>query len=106
MTLEVVLTETARKQMESAADWYAKQNPAVAATWFNGLIQRLIALDENPEQYAVARETEFLPVELRQMLYGSGKRISHRILFVIRERQVVVYQIRHVSMRDVNTDDL
>jgi len=40
------------------------------------------------------------------MVYGSGKRISHRILFVIRERQVVVYQIRHVSMRDVNTDDL
>jgi len=58
------------------------------------------------EQYSVARETEFLPVELRQMLYGSSKRSSHRILFVIRERQVVVYEIRHVSMRDVNTDDL
>jgi plasmid stabilization system protein ParE len=48
MTLEVVLTETARRPLESAADWYAKQNPAVAATWFNGLIQRLNALAENP----------------------------------------------------------
>jgi plasmid stabilization system protein ParE len=49
MTLEVVLTETARRPLESAADWYAKQNPAVAATWFNGLIQRLNLLSENPE---------------------------------------------------------
>ncbi len=106
MTRDVVLTETAQQQMNAAADWYAEQNPSVAAKWFNGLIHRLNALAENPEQYSVGRESEFLPVELRQMLYGSGKRITHRILFVIREQRIVVYQIRHVSMQDITTDDL
>lgn len=106
MTREVFLTETARKQMEAAADWYAEQNAAVAARWFKGIVQRLNDLAQNPEQYSVARESEFLPVELRQMLYGSGRRISHRILFVIRERRIVVYQIRHVSMQELTADEL
>ena len=106
MTREVVLTETAQQQMNVAADWYAEQNPTIAAKWFNGLTHCLKALGDNPEQYSVARESELLPVELRQLLYGSGKRITHRILFVIREQRIVVYQIRHVSMQDITAEDL
>lgn len=40
------------------------------------------------------------------MLYGSGKRITHRVLFVIREQRIVVYQIRHVAMQDLTAEDL
>ncbi len=106
MKREVVLTATAQQQMNAAADWYAEENPAIAANWFNGLIARLNSLSDSPDQYAVSRESEYLPVELRQMLYGSGKRITHRILFVIREKKIVVYQIRHVAMRDITAEDL
>ena len=106
MKREVFLTKTAKQQMNAAADWYAEHNPSVAATWFNGLLARVNSLDDNPLQYALARESQFLPVELRQMLYGSGKRTTHRILFVIREQTIVIYQIRHVGMRDVTADDL
>ena len=106
MKREVVLTATAQQQMNAAADWYAEENPNIAANWFDGLIARLNSLSDNPEQHAVARESEFLPVELRQMLYGSGKRITHRVLFVIREQRIVVYQIRHVAMQDLTAEDL
>ena len=106
MKREVLLTKTAELQMNAAADWYAEQNPSVAATWFNGLLASVNSLNINPLQYALARESAFLPVELRQMLYGSGKRTTHRILFVIREQTIVIYQIRHVAMRDVTADDL
>ena len=106
MKREVVLTATAQQQMDAAADWYAEENLNIAANWFNGLIARLNLLSDNPEQYAVARECEFLPIELRQMLYGSGKRITHRILFVIRKQKIVVYQIRHVAMQDITAEDL
>ncbi len=106
MKREVLLTKTAEVQMNAAADWYAEQNPTVASTWFNGLLASVNSLDDNPLHYALARESEFLPVELRQMLYGSGKKTTHRILFVIREQTIVIYQIRHVAMRDVTADDL
>jgi len=92
--------------MNAAADWYATQNSSVAAAWFNSLINRLDGLADTAEQYPVARESNFLPVELREMLYGSGKRVTHRILFVIRGPRIVVYQIRHVSMQDITADDL
>lgn len=42
MTREVVLTATAQRQMNAAADWYAEQNLSVAAKWLNGLIQELL----------------------------------------------------------------
>jgi len=32
-------------------------------------------------------------------------RITHRILFVIREQQIVVYQVRHISMQDIATTE-
>ena len=32
MKREVLLTKTAELQMNAAADWYAEQNPSVAAT--------------------------------------------------------------------------
>ena len=105
MKRDVLLTETAHQQMNAAADWYAERNSPVAATWFNGLVAGLNSLAENPEQHSLARESEFLPFELRQFLYGSGKRTTHRVLFVIREKCIVVYQIRHVAMRDLTVDD-
>jgi hypothetical protein len=40
------------------------------------------------------------------MLYGSGKRITHRMLFVIREQRIVVNQIRHVAMGNLTAEDL
>ena len=106
MKREVVLTATAQQQMNAAADWYAEENLNIAVNWFNGLIARLNLLSDNAEQYDVARESEYLPIELRQMLYGSGKRITHRILFIIREQKIVVYQIRHVAMQDITVEDL
>lgn len=105
MRREVLLTKTAQEQMNAAADWYAERDPTVAATWFNGLITGLNSLAENPQQHSLARESEFLPFELRQFLYGSGKRTTHRVLFVIREECIVVYQIRHVAMSDLTVDD-
>jgi hypothetical protein len=40
------------------------------------------------------------PIELRQLNYGSGRKITHRIIFAIRPTRVVVYAVRHVAQRD------
>ena len=101
MTTEVYLTATAEQQMHAAAEWYAKENPDFAANWFNGLLSVIEGIAENPEQFPQARENEQLPVQARQMLYGPGKRKTHRVLFVVRETRIVVHQIRHVAQQDV-----
>lgn len=101
MIREVFLTETAEAQMASATEWYAQEHPDLAAKWFNGLIRAIDSVAKNPEQFALARESEKFPVQIRQMPYGSGKRTTHRILFVIRETRIVIHQVRHVAQSDI-----
>ena len=100
MKPELYLTQTAEEQLQTAADWYASNDPQVASDWFHGLIAAMDSIAENPLQFPVARESEHLTVELRQMLYGLGKRKTHRVLFVIRSSTIVVHQIRHVAQDD------
>ena len=44
---------------------------------------------------------------VRELLYGLGKRNSHRILYTIRSDTVVyLLAIRHVSQNDLTFEDL
>ena len=106
MKREVLLTATAEQQMHDAAEWYALKDADTAGEWFNGLTAAMESLAENPLQFPLAPENQHLPVKFRQMLYGLGKRKTHRILFVVRQSAVVVHQIRHTARRDVSVDDM
>lgn len=100
MNLPVVLTRTAEQQLWSATDWYAARDPELGERWFRGIHEAIKSLAENPERFGLAHENDDLPVGLREMLYGVGRRKSHRVLFIIRDDRIVVHQVRHVSQRD------
>ena len=101
MSVEIFLTATAEQQMHDAAEWYAKESPEIAANWFNGLLDSLASISLSPESFPLARESDELPVQFREMLYGLGKRKTHRVLFVARSDRIVVHQIRHVAQRAI-----
>lgn len=104
MNHTVVLTRIAERQLDSVADWYAAQDLTLGENWFNGIHVSLASLSENPERFGFAHENDDFPCQLREMLYGIGRRKTHRVLFVIREDQVVIHQIRHVAQRDFMSD--
>ena len=107
MIYEVLLTDKASRQLEAAATWWAEnQLREQAERWYVGFIESLRSLGDNPERFALARENDAFPVELRQLVYGSGRRKTHRAIFAIRSNQVVVYAIRHVAQRTMTTDDI
>ena len=106
MKYDVVLTDTARRQLDEACAWYASRDSRVADEWYNGFINALISLENNPQQHGPARENDTFPVELRQFLYGSGHKKTHRAVFAIRPGKVVVHSIRHLAQRDVMPGDL
>jgi len=101
MSREVLLTYEAQQQMHLAADWYSERNPRVADEWFAGLASAIVKIGEDPERYPAARENDVYPDDLREMLYGLGKRITHRVLFVIHPNHVLIHHIRHVAQPDV-----
>jgi plasmid stabilization system protein ParE len=107
MKYRVVLTSRAERQLYQAALWWAENRDAgQAARWIEGFEAVLGSLSENPERHGVAREDSLFPFPVRQLLYGLGKRPSHRAVFEVRGDEVIVHAIRHVSQRDLTPDDL
>ncbi len=106
MTHTLVLTDRAFEQLDAGYVWYQQNVPHIAADWFNGWIDALEELTQDPDRFPLAHESPLFPFPLRQLLYGVGKRKTHRALFVVRQESVVVLAIRHVAQRDFTPDEM
>ncbi len=105
MIREVVLTQRAEQQLHATADWYAQSSPKVADDWFNGVIAAMKALRKTPEKFPLAHENDDFPFVLREMLFGLGRRMTHRVLFVVHRNRVMIHQVRHVAQSDMTPGD-
>ena len=54
----------------------------------------------------LAHETNDIDFEIREHLYGVGRKKTHHILYRIVENTVEVLAVRHVAQQDFDTDDL
>lgn len=106
MKYDVVLTENATQQLDEACAWYDQNAPDIAADWYNAFLDALIHLEDNPEQHGLARESSRFPFQIRELLFGLGKQLTHRAVFTLHREKVVVRSIRHLSRKDLSEDDL
>jgi plasmid stabilization system protein ParE len=100
MNYHVQLTDEAKQNVRAIVTWYAEQSEEAADRWYTGFIGVLDSLAENPHRHPLALEDHRIPLELRQVNYGSGRRTTHRILFTIRPDTVVVYAVRHAAQEE------
>jgi plasmid stabilization system protein ParE len=106
MTYRVVLTARAERDRDGAFQWYRENySSEFAARWYEGLMDAIVSLGQNPERCGVAHENEKFEFEVRELRFGR-RRQKHRILFEIRDDWVVVLHIRHSSRRDLTEHDL
>lgn len=105
MKYEVVLTDEARQNVRAAVAWYADRSQAAADRWYSGFLKELESLEQNPQRCPLARENPRFPIELRQLNYGSGRHVTHRIIFAVRPTVVAVYAVRHVAQQDWRPDE-
>jgi plasmid stabilization system protein ParE len=107
MSLRVVITEQAEREMQSAFDWWAKhRSKRQADRWFTGFAKAIAGLAENPERHGRSREREGFTYEIRDLLFGLRRRPTHRAVFVIRGEEVVVLTVRHLAQKDLSPDDI
>jgi plasmid stabilization system protein ParE len=104
MKYQVVVTDRAVRDIDEAYSWYSERAPQAAVRWYNGLLETLESLSTYPERCSIAAESRKVIEEIRQMLYGKQR--NHRVLYVIRDRTVVVLHIRHAARRTANTEEL
>ena len=105
MKYDVRLTDEAKQNVRDAFAWYAERSQAAADQWYAGFLKLLESLAIEPHRHPIAMENSRFPIELRRANYGSGRRLTHRIIFAIREKAVVVYSVRHVSQDEWRPDE-
>jgi hypothetical protein len=96
-----------RKVYWSSAPGWAKNRSAEQANrWYTGVVRRLLDLEHHPERHRLAFEDGLWPYQLRQIVFGLGRRPSHRELFVVRSADVVVLRVRHLAQAPLEETDV
>ncbi len=67
---------TARAERDAEEAWFQEHYPDKADSWWNGLVDAILTLEEFSERCPVARESAYFRPKIRQRLYED-----HRILF-------------------------
>jgi plasmid stabilization system protein ParE len=96
MAYHVHITDKALAEIDETLGWYAERSMAAAVRWYIKLKEAIRSLEDNPEQWGLAAESEWYPCELHEMLYGK-KRGMYRVLFEIRGDTVYILRVRHGS---------
>lgn len=76
-----------------------------AIRWLDEFEAALETLSRAPLKHPLAPESSEFPFEIRQMVYGVGKRPMHRAVFEVRKDTVIVHCIRHLARQKVTPDD-
>ena len=108
MKHQLKITDEAADLLRSIARWYAEtsQSLEISTAWYDGFIRKLEMLEQNPRLGGLAPEDGKFDFELRELCYGSGKRLTHRALYRIVGNTVEVLSIRHHAQRPVGPSDL
>lgn len=105
MEYRVVLLRRAESELNTAADWIAKQSPSAADRWFHQFVEALLSLEDDPQRCGLAPESAAVPHEVRQFVFRPGRGRVFRALFTIVEDEVRVLRIRGAGQDLVQEDD-
>jgi plasmid stabilization system protein ParE len=95
------VTARAVSDADAAHQWIAEHlSPDRADRWYQELLKQMETLTRQPLRCPRARESDKFPEELRELLYGKKKN-KYRIIFSIREDEVVVLFVHHSARRDL-----
>ncbi len=90
---EVIIQAEAEVDLRDAFEFIRVDSPSNAGAWLQGLCDAIESLETMPERCCFAREREELGTDIRQFIYHS-----HRILFSVEKKKVIVHHIRHAKM--------
>lgn len=103
---EVKFTGNAVNDFQLISTWYAAKSIVAEAKWIAAVEKALDLLERNPLQFARVLDADLQSLHLQQFNLGVGRRLTHRMVFAIRPKKVVVYAIRHLSQAELTADDI
>ena len=81
MTYQIEISPTAISDIEKIFLWYKSYSVEQAHRWMRGCYEIMLKLENFPNRCALARESRYLNLPIRQLLYQR----QYRILFTVNE---------------------
>lgn len=108
MSYYLQITDEAADQLFAAARWYAEtsQSLDIAVIWYDGFLDELDRLVEDPLRGTLAPENHLFDFELREIRYGSGRRHTHRALYRIVGQRIEILTIRHLAQQSLSPEGI
>ena len=101
MTFSVRITDPAETDIGHAYRWWRdNRSREQADRWYDGIYPAIDTLRTMPLGCSLAHDQDAYDGELRQLLFGIGRRATHRILFTIEESTVVILRVLHHAQQD------
>lgn len=105
--LPVIIAPRVEAEFDDIYQWWAlNRSVEQAGRWQRGIEKAILGLSKNAQLHALAPENSTFPIEVRQLLFGLGRRPTHRVLFTIRPEAIYVFELRHVAQGTIGPDDL
>lgn len=98
MKYRVNVLPNAQVEIRRNAYWWSQnRSHEQAKKWTRLLLEKIRTLGNDPLRHAVAEENLRFSVELREVLFGLGRKPTHRIVFTTSDDTVFIVAVRHVS---------
>src|SRR5690606_30690198 len=103
----VHISDLAEDDIDSAYRWWRdNRSIAQAAKWLDQIHDAIETLSVMPYRCPRCEEADLHEVGVRQLLFGIGRRATHRILFVVIEDEITILRVRHVAQHALRLDEL
>jgi plasmid stabilization system protein ParE len=96
MKYTVLVSTQALAQAEEAYAWLTHRTPQHAPLWFNGLLDAINSLEENPLRCPKLSKEDDPAESAHYLLYGDKKH-AYQIIFDVVGDHVNVFEIRHAA---------
>jgi plasmid stabilization system protein ParE len=102
MTYKIIVMPLAEQEAQANHDWWAaNRSTEQAARWYDAFATSVLSLEQSPDRCALAPENDRFPYETRQFNFGVGNKLTHRLVFTIRSREVVILRVRHLAQQEL-----
>lgn len=100
MTYKVVVTDRAQSQLHDAFAWWASHRSSLqAARWYEAYADAVMKISEAPLRYGYSAENGRFPFEIRNCYFGASRNRTHRIVFTIREQEILIVAVRSAMQK-------
>lgn len=106
MRFRIRTVRRAERAYHQIVDYIAARSKSGAASWNAAFNQTVRRIRRDADTFPLAEEDEFVDFELREALFKTRRGLPYRILFTIRDNEVILLQLRGPGQAPLSVDEL